>query len=214
MTHYGRFIKLLMKGWHKDIQHEIIMEMYMPIKQICTLMEKELRETKTMRISKIMDLTQKVISFYEQLVLKSFYPKHKVSPSKETSEHNVEDLVHEVGDEPQTKEKKEEDPLEKFHESMGIVKQRLDGVTNPIGKGGSTPGKSFAFLTEIRNFMEFIYGSMQSAKNLGGTLEAIKKSIEYNVAPFMVEKHVMQQSPFLSRKKMQYSPPPGDVIIE
>ncbi len=233
MSNTSRFIDLLMVGWDEKIQNEIILNMYQPINEIHWRMESLVKTKDIKTIHEITLRIQAVIGYYEQLCLKSFYLEIKImTPKEDKPETNnietftikeVEKFLDDIpqGTKPEEKEgdESEDEPIKRFHESMSIVKTRLDAVINDMKLATISDGKIYGFVSDMRNFIEFIYASMNITKNIKPDMEGLRESIKMNVVPLMVQRHIVKEAiptirRYMKQNRRAVQVEEGDVIIE
>ena len=215
MTDMASFAELLISGWDDDIQDNITLNIYEPLCDIDwrleTLSVSKEEPVELSTINTITRLLLQAFSSYESMVLAHYYmengvEKPKPKEEKKAKSSELTQIEKEIRDSPTPKFQKyeknddEKTPIEKFHDGMGIIKSRVDGMVFRIREGNITMGKVYMFCSEIRNIMQFIYSSMDATKKIQSQKkvtsgEAIRASVENNVIPIMVERHVHRGIP-------------------
>lgn len=169
------------QGWDSSIQMDIINHIYLPVKGIWWRLNTLRFGNNNVLMNEIMLRVQEVLSFFEEMALKSF----SENGSDETKD--LEDELEKSNDE------EEESPKEKLHINMQIIKERVDFLNNEVKKIGIQRADVLWFSSEIRGFLEFIYSAMSIAKSKSPNIKGMRMALDMNIIPVMAERHMIRE---------------------
>lgn len=178
---FSRFVYMFAQGWDSGIQKDIVSHIYLPIKGIWWRLNTLRFGNNNVLMNEIMLRVQEVLSFFEEMALKSF---------SENGSDEIKDLEEQLS----TLEEGRDSPKEKLYINMDIIKERIDFLNNEVKKIGSQKADVMWFSVEIRNFLEFIYSAMSIAKNEFPSIKGMRKAIDKGIIPKMAEKHIIRES--------------------